>query len=324
MPNLRIYCGAQLDDKLQKLLIQETSPHQVIFPRGPVGSVLSVGPVDLSINEAEIIIGQPEVKAILQAERLRWLHITSAGFTRYDTAEFRNEVKARGFIVTNSSNVYAEACAEHVFAFMLAAARQLPTALLDQSGHGSGDWAQLRNSCFNLRNQEVVILGYGTIAARLIEMLAPFRMKITAMRRQPRGDEGVAVVRQEDLAGVLATADHVVNILPENGDSIRFVGPERLQQMKRGSIFYNIGRGGTVDQEALAASLHSGHIGAAWLDVTAPEPLPEEHPLRKAPRCYITPHIAGGHTNEAETQLRHFLDNFQRFLKGTALVDRIM
>jgi phosphoglycerate dehydrogenase-like enzyme len=149
-------------------------------------------------------------------------------------------------------------------------------------------------------------------------------MHITAMRRKPRGDEGVATVTPENLATALATADHVVSILPENADSRGFISTERLAQMKRGAIFYNIGRGATVDQPALVESLHSGHLGAAWLDVTDPEPLPGDHPLLSAPRCHITPHTAGGHENEAETLVRHFLDNLERFARGAPVRDRVI
>ena len=94
--------------------------------------------------------------------------------------------------------------------------------------------------------------------------------------------------------------------------------------MKPGAVFYNIGRGTTVDQAALVTTLNSGRLAAAWLDVTDPEPLPPGHPLLSAPNCHLTPHIAGGHRNEAESLVRHFLDNFQRFVAGTPLQDRVI
>jgi len=94
--------------------------------------------------------------------------------------------------------------------------------------------------------------------------------------------------------------------------------------MKQGAILYNIGRGSTVDQDALAGSLRANHLGAAWLDVTDPEPLPEGHPLLTLPNCFITPHTAGGHHNEAETLVRHFLGNFQQFVQNKPLSNRIM
>ena len=324
MSALPIFCDVRFGENEFKLLRDGIAPHRLLLPREGGASVLSVSAPDPAICEAAIAFGQPAVEGVLLAEELRWLQVSSAGFTRYDTPEFRAQAAARGLIVTNSSGVYAEACAEHVFAFMLAEARQLPAGLLSRCANGSEEWLRLRGASSCLNEQEVVILGFGTIAARLIELLAPFRMRITAARRQARGDEGVALVAPENLGAALATADHIVNILPDNAASRRFISRERLAQMKPGAIFYNIGRGATVDQEALAASLRAGHLGAAWLDVTEPEPLPEEHPLRTAPRCFITPHTAGGSRHESAALARHFLKNLERFLQGAPLLDRVM
>jgi phosphoglycerate dehydrogenase-like enzyme len=79
-----------------------------------------------------------------------------------------------------------------------------------------------------------------------------------------------------------------------------------------------------VDQDALLHVLRSGHLDAAWLDVTEPEPLPADHPLEHTPNCFITPHTAGGHRNETETLVRHFLENLRWFVNGAKLRDRIM
>ena len=70
--------------------------------------------------------------------------------------------------------------------------------------------------------------------------------------------------------------------------------------------------------------MRSGPLAAAWLDVTAPEPLPENHPLGHEPNCFITPHLAGGHAGEAKSLAGHFLGNFERFVRGQSLVDRVM
>jgi phosphoglycerate dehydrogenase-like enzyme len=94
--------------------------------------------------------------------------------------------------------------------------------------------------------------------------------------------------------------------------------------MKRGAIFYNIGRGMTVDQEALVAALQSGQLGGACLDVTDPEPLPTDHPLWTAPNCLITPHTAGGQRFEKRVIVDHFLGNLRRFLAGEPLIDTIL
>jgi phosphoglycerate dehydrogenase-like enzyme len=324
MADLTIFCDYRLNPADLKLLQDGVAPHRLIVPREAAATVLANPEPDPAFGEADVAFGQPDTTSILGSTRLRWAQITSAGITRYDTPEFRAAAKARGLIVTNSSSVFAEACAEHVFSFMLAQARQLPLALRTRVPHSSPDWADVRAGSRCLKGESVVILGYGTIAARLAELLVPFVMKIAAMRRTPKGDEAVPTFVPGELESRLAEADHVVDILPENADSRRFINAERLGWMKRGAIFYNIGRGATVDQDALLASLQSGHLGAAWLDVTEPEPLPDGHPLLAMPNCFITPHTAGGHARENESLVRHFLDNFRLFLKDALLRDRVI
>jgi phosphoglycerate dehydrogenase-like enzyme len=324
MPTFRISSDTFLGKAAAERLFVGAAPHEIVLPPSLATSALVRDVAPPSLSEIDIAFGQPDVASILASPRLRWVHLTSAGYTRYDTPEFRAAVKARGLQVTNSTGVYAEPCAEHVFAFMLAQARRLPEGLQSAYANGSAPWSKLRNSSPLLRYQRVVILGFGGIATRLVEMLKPFDVEIAALRRSARGDEGVRVITLEGLPAALALADHVVNILPANADSDGFISAARLAMMKPGAVLYNIGRGTTVDQDALARALHSGHLGAAWLDVTEPEPLPTDHPLRKAPNCFITPHVAGGHQDESGSLVRHFLANLARFSEGRPLLDRVM
>ena len=305
-------------------LREGVAPHELLLSSQLSASVLTEGAADPRLREAEIAFGQPDARAVLESPRLQWVNLTSAGYTRYDTPEFRAAVTERGLILTNSSTVYAEACAEHALAFILAQARQLPTALQSGAASGTPEWLSLRHSSPLLRGQRAILFGYGAIAARLAAMLAPFHMKVVAVRRQSRGDEAVPIVPPEAVAAVLSAADHVVDILPDNAASAGFFCKERFAEMKRGAIFYNIGRGSTVDQDALAAALRSEQLGAAWLDVTTPEPLPEGHPLLQIRNCYITPHTAGGQRAEPETLVRHFLENLRRFEAGVDLRDRVV
>jgi phosphoglycerate dehydrogenase-like enzyme len=324
MKPLTIFSDSPLTGSANALLREGVAPHRVVYPEKPSSSVLSKSGPDPGLAAADIAFGQPDAASVLRSERLRWVQITSAGYTRYDTAEFRAAVAARELLVTNSSTVYAEPCAEHVLAFMLARSRRLPLALRSRCAPGSSEWNQLREASVSLRGQKVVLLGFGAIAARLVQLLRPFQMRFVAVRRRPKGDEGIPIITAERLPEELADADHVVNILPDNAESARFISAERLAFMKPGAVFYNIGRGATVDQDALLKALRSGRLDSTWLDVTDPEPLPADHPLRTVPNCFITPHTGGGHRNESDNLVRHFLDNFRRFLGGSPLKDRIM
>lgn len=321
---MKIYSDTPFGPAAMDLLRRGVAPNELVFPARMADSVLGKSDAGPELATADIAFGQPDVEGVLGAANLRWVHLSTAGYTRYDTPEFRAAMAARGVPVTNSSGVYAEACVEHVLAFMLAQSRQLVAGLASRCAAGTREWFALREDSVPLKGQRVVILGFGVIAARLVEVLAPFRMEIVAIRRSPRGDEGVPVFTPDELAPALSRADHVINILPDNAASARFISAERLSWMKPGAVFYNIGRGGTVDQDALADALESGHLAAAWLDVTDPEPLPADHPLRRAPNCHITPHTAGGHRAESETLVRYFLENLRRFQSGEELLDRIM
>lgn len=324
MKSLKVFSDTAFGKAALTLLQAGVAPHELIMADAPATSALKRAGAEPLLLDVEIIFGQPDIESIRVSPRLRWVHLTSAGYTRYDTAEFRALAAERGLVVTNSTGVYAEPCAQHIAAFMLANARILPLALRTQCDVGTPQWLKLRRESKLLQKQTVIILGYGGIAMRLVEMLKPFDMHITAYRRKARGNENVPVVTLSELPQALGQADHVVNVLPANQESEQFINAERLAQMKPGAVLYNVGRGTTVDQEALVAALNSGHLGAAWLDVTEPEPLPAGHPLLSASNCFITPHIAGGHHNEPEMLVRHFLANLRRYEAGEELVDRIL
>jgi len=323
-PPLRIFADLPLTPSAECLLQEGAAGHELMLSRSPSSSMLASAATDPRLQSAEILFGQPDPAAIARAPNVKWIQISSSGITRYDNPEFRAQMAARRIPVCNSAHVFADSCALHVFSFILAQARQLPVALKSRCPHGEAEWHALRGSCTPPEHQTVLILGYGAIGERLAEMLAPLNMQVQAYRRQARGNEKVPIVTADGLARALAQADHVVNILPDSQQTRLFFNAARFSAVKPGAIFYNIGRGGTVDQDALLAALNARRIAAAWLDVTEPEPLPEGHPLLSHPHCFITPHIAGGHTDEVGHIVRHFLDNLQRFVSGQPLFDRVM
>ena len=220
--------------------------------------------------------------------------------------------------------MYANPCAEHVLSFMMAWARQLPVALDEQRGERGWPQERVRQRSVLLTGQRVIMFGFGSIGARLAELLAPFTSSLTGVRRSVSGDESIETLSFEDprLAERLGAADHVVNLLPGIPQTAGFFDAARFAGFKRGAIFYNVGRGTTVNQSALIEALSAGSLGAALLDVTDPEPLPPAHPLWRAPNCVITPHGAGGHHDEGDRLVEHFVTNFARFARDEPVRDR--
>jgi phosphoglycerate dehydrogenase-like enzyme len=321
---LTIWCNNEFSpeqDSERNILIQGIGAHRLLlFEHDDDGSA---GESRQGLQLAEIAFGSPNAQTASQCEKLLWIHLDTAGYTSFDHADIKQSLTQQGTALTNSSAVYDEPCAQHLLAMILALARGLPMALDVQRSNKSWPMQVLRSQVRLLKDQTVLILGFGAIARRLVELLRPLEMNLMAVRRGISGDESVPVVEASSVDELLRRADHVVNILPANEDTGNFLNAERLANLKNGAIVYNIGRGTTLDQNALMRELGRGRIAAAYLDVTEPEPLPSDHPLWQTPNCFITPHIGGGHDREKERQVKHFLDNLRRFENGEVLSNRL-
>lgn len=322
--SLTIWCNAKFSDAVTRQLTEGLRGHNLVFSTNASASVLVAGQADPSLVGADVAFGQPDAAQCLALPKLRWVEVTTAGYTRYDTPEFQEAFRARGSIFSNVSQVFADPCAQHVMAMMLALGRQLLPSHKDQLTDQSWHYAQRRYDSRLLTGQTVVMLGFGAIGRRLAELLAPFGMNLIAVRRQTRSERGVRIVPEEAISSALAQADHVVNILPDNASTRNYVNARRLACMKPSARFYNVGRGTTVDQKALLDALQTGRIAGAYLDVFEVEPLPVQDPLWTAPNCWVTPHTAGGRHDQDEAIVNHFLANLAAFQSGGEMVDRVV
>jgi len=326
MPNepLNIWCSTRFGSEALHRLQSGIGPHRLLMAASLHTSNLVPGAADPQLEQADVAFGQPDPAVVVRSQRLRWVHLTTAGYERYDREDVKAAMKARQAPLTNSSWVYAEPCAQHVLAMMLALSRQMPLSWSNQEGPRLWPIMETRSRCYLLSGQSALLVGFGAIGQRLAELLAPFHMNVRAVRRRVRGDESVPTHPLADLDRLLGEADHVIDLLPGGAGTEQLISAARIARMKSTAVFYNIGRGSTVDQEALAHALQSGRLAAAYLDVTSPEPLPPEHPLWRLANCHITTHTAGGHHNEQLRLVEHFLENLSRWLRGQALRDRIV
>ena len=323
---LRIWCNYAFNAEAAGLLRREIGRHHLTLAAGGNTGIPPRGDGDdAAAADADILFGQPPPAIVLTSRRLRWAELTSAGFTAYDRDDIRQALRARDAALTNSSRVFDEPCAQHLAAMMLALARELPRCL-DNQRHARA-WLHGEPRAgrrFLLNGQTALIYGFGAIARRLVEILRPLGMQLRGVRRSARGDEGVPILTASEADAWLGETDHVLNILPANDSTAHFFNAARFARCKPGARFYNIGRGTTVDQDALLDALRSSRLDAAYLDVTDPEPLPPDHSLWTAPNCYVTPHIAGAHSDEDMRLAKHFLANLAAFEAGHPLLDRVV
>ena len=145
--------------------------------------------------------------------------------------------------------------------------------------------------------------------------------------KNSRNTDFDAVHPVTELDQLLPETDLLFMSLPSVSDTVNILNAERMALLPKGAYVVNVGRGTAIDQDALIKALDSGHLAGAALDVVVPEPLPADHPLRKAKNLLLTPHVAGnmtlGYTCERNVQL--FCENLENYAAGRPmhhLVDR--
>jgi D-2-hydroxyacid dehydrogenase (NADP+) len=184
------------------------------------------------------------------------------------------------------------------------------------NGEGLGDRVGL------LWGKTLGLLGVGAIGSHSARVGKAFGMRTIGLRR---GGEAHPDIEQmhapETRWQFLAACDVIMNTLPLTDTTRGFLGPAEFAAMKPGAILVNTGRGATVQTDALMDALRSGQIGAALLDVTDPEPLPDPHPLWTMQNVYITPHYSGSRPDYEECADAIFLDNLRRYLTGETLIN---
>jgi phosphoglycerate dehydrogenase-like enzyme len=253
------------------------------------------------------------------APGLRWAQSGSAGVERYIAIP---ELMSRDEIVlTNMKGMYGPVIAEHVFAMMLSRARNLPYYL--DAGR-RGEWDRGPGSAMGaLQGSTILVVGLGGIGSEIAMRANAFNMRVLATARTERPAPPYVDVlgTAPDLDELLPLADIIVLAVPLTDETIGMIDRETIARMKDGAWLVNIARGAVVDTDALVEALDSGKIGAAFLDVTDPEPLPEGHTLWNRENVLITPHIAARAELSGERRLALVLENMRRFGSGEPLLN---
>ncbi|GAA6038885.1 hypothetical protein JCM8097_000552 [Rhodosporidiobolus ruineniae] len=288
-----------------------------------------------------------------QTPRLRLWQLYKAGHSDVVDSEYvRSIPKGSEVVFSNMSGCAAPNIGEHILGVVLALTHKIHTSV--RIAHAEQRWMAyddpLIESFFirELRTLKVGIIGYGHIGRETARLFHAHGSPIYALTRsgRPTPESGYFLPTYGDPSGALpsqwfssasssetddflAQCDVVVNTLPASSATEGFVGEKVLRAMKGDAIYVNVGRGSTTDHgklvEALRATPGEGErrdavgtlrIGAAALDVTAPEPLPPSSPLWTLPNCLITPHISGATASYYDRAVELMLENVRRIEAG--------
>jgi phosphoglycerate dehydrogenase-like enzyme len=248
--------------------------------------------------------GAPDHAAIVaRLPRLRLVQLLTAGHD--------NVAALEAVTLCSAAGLHDGAVAEWGMAAILAQLRALPIWLADQP-HGR----RSRFESGTLAGATVVLVGYGGIGQAIERRLAGFEAEVVRVASRPRpGVHGA-----DELAGLLPVADVVVLAVPLTDATRRLLGAAQLAALPDGALVVNLARGEVVDQEALVAELAAGRLRAA-LDVSVPDPLPPDSPLRALPGLLYTPHIAGATSTIFPRLSRFIADQARRLGAGEPLAN---
>ncbi|MEP7764997.1 phosphoglycerate dehydrogenase [Sanguibacter sp. 25GB23B1] len=314
-----------------KVLLPTSLPLTVSAPAGHGVAFVDydpAAPVPDEHTDAEVLVawGNPRSQLADSARRLtalRWIQALAAGPDVILAAGFDP-----GVVVTSGRSLHDGPVAEHTLALTLAAARRLD---LMHDAQRAGRWARELGGVQSaepnhfpglgsLRGREVTIWGFGGIAQRLAPLLEMLGAHVVGVATRGGERSGFTVITEESLGDRLAVTDMLVMILPATAQTERSLDAARIAQLPAGAWVVNVGRGTTVDEEALDAALRAGTLGGAALDVFEREPLETGSPLWTAPNVILTPHAAGGRPLDAAPLIEA---NLAAFLAGEPLVNEV-
>lgn len=282
--------------------------------------------LDPSLRSAEAVAvwgnSSWQVKHLAEVMKdLKWVQGLAAGPDALIKAGFPPEVT-----IASGRGLHDQTVAEHSLALILACARRLHL-LRDVQKHGAwrpdlagADEHKPREAFRTIFDSRITIWGFGSIALALAPLLETLGAEVKGIATRSGTRGGVEVVSTEEADVVLPQTDVLVSILPKTDTTERLIGRQALEKLPRHAWLVNVGRGGTVDEEALLSVLLAGKIAGAALDVFEEEPLPASSPFWSMENVLITPHAAGGRPLGAQELV---LRNLTRFLADEPLENEV-
>jgi phosphoglycerate dehydrogenase-like enzyme len=290
-------------------------------------------------SRTDILYAGMPPRDLARAPGLKWVQLHLAGVNAlYDHPIYRDTA----IPLTTTSGVHAATIAEYAITVLLALAHRVPR-MVEWQARGAWPPDEERWPLFvptEVRGATLGIIGYGSIGRELARIAkAAFGMAVLACKRDPsrRTDSGYFLPGTGDpegalpdewfpperVAELLARSDAVMMCAPLTPQTHRMIGAGELHVMKRSAFLINVGRGATVDEDALARALGEQRIAGAAIDVFEQEPPPAGHPLYALSNVILSPHVSGFIPSYDEKCSELFADNLRRYLEGGPLLNLV-
>jgi len=269
------------------------------------------------LGEADVLVvsGFWDNAFLEKASRLKFIQVCAAGYDQFDQAAMR----MRGIRLANSAGVNANAVSEHAIALLLGLTRQLHVARDNQTARQwRGMISDIAKREDELPGKTMLIYGTGRIGSRIGRLAKAFGMNVIGIKRDvSRPVEGIEELHGPDtFLSLLPRSDVVVLACPLTDETRGLMNASAFDAMRPSTYLINVARGGCVDQGDLIEALDAKKIAGAGIDVTEPEPLPQDSPLWDFDNVILTPHTAGETRQYEENVLDALVDNIARLQRG--------
>src|SRR5215470_9034739 len=290
-------------------------------------------------SDTEILYAGAPPRDVRRAPRLKWAQLHMAGVNAIaDHPLYTGSDVA----LTTTSGVHAGTIAEYAITALLALAHRVPR-MVEWQAKGAWPPDEERWPLFvptEVRGSTLGIIGYGSIGRELARIAkTAFAMPVLALKRDPsrRADAGYCPpgtgdpegalpdewLAPEELGRLLERSDVVVMSAPLTRQTQHMLGADEFARMKPSAYFINVGRGATVDEEALARALRAQRLAGAAVDVFAQEPPPPGHALYGLDNVILSPHVSGFLASYDDGCADLFAENLRRYLEGAPLLNLV-
>jgi phosphoglycerate dehydrogenase-like enzyme len=255
----------------------------------------------------------------LMLHHLRWIHSRSAGLEQTLFPELiESEV-----MVTNSSGIFSPSLGEFALAAILYFAKDFRRMTRNQM---AGVWEQFDVTMIS--GQTLGIVGYGSIGRAAAARARALGMKVLGLRwhiSDPRAEDSLIdhVYGPDQCLEMLSGCDYVVATLPLTGQTRGLISAREFAVMKKTAVVINIGRGPTIDEQAMISALSENRLRGAALDVFDQEPLPAGHPFYSMENVLLSPHCADHTPDWLDNAMRFFIAQLDRFRRREPLLNVI-
>lgn len=271
-----------------------------------------------AIEDAEVVLTLAlSDEQLAAAESLSWVQAMNAGVDTYPT----ERLAERGITLTNSTGIHGEQIGQQVLAYLLLFERRIYEGMRQQR---AGEWE--RYEAGELGDETLGIVGTGAIGGRVAEFGQTMGMDVVGTKRDPSTapDAVDECYPPADLDSVLERSDYLVVACPLTDETRGLIGEAELARLDDDAVLVNIARGPIVDQDALVAALEADALRGAALDVSDPEPMPEDSPLRSMHNVVMTPHVAGSTPYYFDRAVELFARNYRAHVDGDDLANVIV